>query len=454
MLTTSNRKYWNTCSIPFQNLTSLRAHFIHVFDHEGLKLDDVDLTDEVDLLHEVSSKDETSSISKTSTFVFLSEEQKSLEEVANVQQGQTKYELDDVESGLEFISFSEAGSSINTVSILPGFTSDSGNNSIDVTSEKTIEASFSSLESSEDIVMPESIMKAVSVELLTTSCLGQAGNVIKGKNESTMHLIKPLLNQSVLWNKIFWKSSDDSVCAERYPTSSESEKKYSPDTDSLMSVSSPEQSSDLISESGSKSSVSNLKSISPGGSLQSLPSSPLKGKISVKKLTSESFSSENDISRSLEIVYVQPENDPKEQLKAQYRTVSPVPTMEKVEKRKASFTQLKRPSSQEPGLEFMEKENLSDVPLTSSVDHYDMPKAISADFTPYISDIDPLTFKKPPSPTKILTPVITSSPVHQQLAEDKFSPVFEIHSKTPLRSPEKKFEYVEGKKITTVGTCC
>ena len=39
-------------------------------------------------------------------------------------------------------------------------------------------------------------------------------------------------------------------------------------------------------------------------------------------------------------------------------------------------------------------------------------------------------------------------------SEKKISPVFEIHSKTPLRSPEKKFEYVEGKKITTVGTCC
>jgi len=208
--------------------------------------------------------------------------------------------------------------------------------------------------------------------------------------------------------------------------------------------------------SSKSSSSAHIKSISPAGSLQSLPSSPLKVKTSVRKLTSESFSSDNDISRSLEIVYVQPEADPKEEMKAQYRASpsSPGLSEEKTEKRKASFTQLKRPVSQEPGVELLEKENLSesDLPSISSPDQYDMPKTKSADFTPYVSDFEPPTFKKLPSPTKILTPVVTSSPVHQQLAEETFSPIFEILSKTPLRSPEKKFEYVEG-NTTTVGTC-
>jgi hypothetical protein len=181
----------------------------------------------------------------------------------------------------------------------------------------------------------------------------------------------------------------------------------------------------------------------------------LQTKTSVKKLTSESFSSENDISRSLEIIYVQPEVDPKEEMKAQYcTTYSPPLSEDKIEKRKASFTQLKRPVAYEPGAETLEKENLSesDIPSNSSPDQFDMPKTKSADFTPYISDFEPPTFKKLPSPTKILTPAVTSSPFRQQLAEEKFSPVFEILSKTPLRSPEKKFEYVEG-NTTTVGTC-
>jgi len=194
--------------------------------------------------------------------------------------------------------------------------------------------------------------------------------------------------------------------------------------------------------------------MSPSGSLQSLPASPLKAKTSVRKLTSESFSSENDISRSLEIVYVQPEIDPKEELKAQYSAAfSSSPSVEKMEKRKASFTQLKRPASHEPCLESLEKGNLSESDILSFSSPDDMPKTKSADFTPYLSNIEPPTFKKLPSPTKILTPVVTSSPVHKQLTEDDFSPVFEIHSKTPLRSPEKKFEYVEG-NTTTVGTCC
>ena len=54
------------------------------------------------------------------------------------------------------------------------------------------------------------------------------------------------------------------------------------------------------------------------------------------------FSSDDDRSRSLELIYSEPEDDQKQKLSQIYRTASPAHDHEKLEKRKASFTQVKR----------------------------------------------------------------------------------------------------------------
>merc|ERR1712181_205563 len=54
------------------------------------------------------------------------------------------------------------------------------------------------------------------------------------------------------------------------------------------------------------------------------------------------FSSDEDRSRSLELIHGEPEDDQKQKLSHIYRTASPANDHEKLEKRKASFTQVKR----------------------------------------------------------------------------------------------------------------
>merc|ERR1712226_948430 len=94
-----------------------------------------------------------------------------------------------------------------------------------------------------------------------------------------------------------------------------------------------------------RSPVSHLVANQPSSqSIQSLPSSPSR-KPSVKQrsiVTSELFSSDEDKSRSLELIYSEPEDDQKQKLSHIYRTASPANDNEKLEKRKASFTQVKR----------------------------------------------------------------------------------------------------------------
>ena len=121
------------------------------------------------------------------------------------------------------------------------------------------------------------------------------------------------------------------------------------------------------------------------------------------------------------------------------------------QKRKPSYTQLKRPLSTDPAnrSDSPDKgsQSESDLPVTSSSSEtYEMAtaKAISSDFTPYVSDIKPVLTKAEPSPTKIIR--ATSPPDQAQISEDILSPILSIHSSTPVRSPEKKFEYVEGKQ--------
>jgi hypothetical protein len=179
----------------------------------------------------------------------------------------------------------------------------------------------------------------------------------------------------------------------------------------------------------------------------------------VRKLTSESFSSENDISKSLEIIYVEPEVNQTEMI-AHYRMSSPgVDQVKEFQKRKPSYTQLKRPLSTDPA-NLTSRSNSptdkgslseSDMPITSSSSEpYEMATTTQQggnDFTPYVSDIEPLLCKTVTSPTKIIR---TSSPMEEpQFTEEILSPILSINSSTPVRSPEKKFEYVEGKERHT-----
>jgi hypothetical protein len=216
-----------------------------------------------------------------------------------------------------------------------------------------------------------------------------------------------------------------------------------------QSSKSPEQLSPPL-----KSPVSVLKSTSPDISTQSLPSSPKRlvhsNSNGVKKITSELFSSATDLSRSLEIVYKEPEEDPKRKLSSQYRTESPNNSAEnvnkKLEKRKASFTQLRKYSDYETSIYKSQQScpgGFSDNIETESN---------SADFTPYVTVIHP-PHKKPPSPTKVSLPKSPSSPNHQQVSEEKISPILEVKCKTPERSPQRKFQYVKGNERQIMGTC-
>merc|ERR1719419_853518 len=80
-------------------------------------------------------------------------------------------------------------------------------------------------------------------------------------------------------------------------------------------------------------------------SVQSLPTSPQRKHSGKQRtvVTSELFSSDEDKSRSLELIYSEPEDDQKQKLSSIYRMASP-PAKDngRLEKRKASFTQVKR----------------------------------------------------------------------------------------------------------------
>merc|ERR1719239_1679281 len=382
---------------------------------------------------------------------------------------------DDVESGLELMS-----SELMSTPRMPGSTIESGlPESLDLDTDKTIEGEFQSLDFITDLEMDspklakDKELEAARTEVnLLMSTVTQAALEIrsdvkemlpdltptpdsktplsefkqflesqeseKNKQESEVkEWVKPLLAGKCLQERKFWKSEEEKLTS---PTGSSG--KSSPSFNSNSASSNDKSKSALNSP---RSPLTALKAMSPSGSIQSLPSSPVKGarSSSVRKLTSESFSSENDISRSLEIVYVQPESSPIEQLTAAYRTASPS-LGRKFEKRKPSFTQLRRPPSNELRSDSPDKYSESDIPSSASPDYYEMSQTKSADFTPFVSDIEPLKQKNALSPTKIIAP--SKSCPTEQVSSEILSPILDIKSQTPLRSPEKKFEYVQGLK--------
>ena len=451
-------KCWHTSSQPFENISSMRAHFVQSFSNdckmteEDLSCDEkiiLDYSKNEDILNANSGKNISPVFSGNHDLDIFKSSPKHFP--TNLAFSLGKFE-DDEESGLGILSPD------TTTQRTFEYTNESCLTEFD--SEKTIEGGLHSLDYTADVELleidlPHSVETKVVCLLTHTPevvCEIQtdAKNVIVGNTTSSQSSLpsnlvaawmQPLMSTHCLHNKDFWNSPLNETCPSKHSNESEiSSSDISPSSETSRMSCPP------------RSPLSIVKSLSPTDSVQSLPSSPMKAvrSVSVRKLTSESFSSENDISRSLEIVYVEPELDPKETFSAQYRTNSPLYTENtKFEKRKASFTQLKRPPSNELRSDSPEKENMSesDIPSSASPDFFEFPKVTSAEFTPYVSDVEPLMNKKLTSPTKIIAPYTSSSPVQHVVSNEILSPILDIQSQTPLRSPEKKFEYVQGNPL-------
>ena len=442
-------KYWHTTQQPFENISSFRAHFVQSF------------CDENKFAEKNKTKDQIS-VDNSKIEDYFNANSKVVDKVVSENQDQDIFRLsqqhfpttfglgkfeDDLESGLGMLSpdtttlrtldTNEGGlQSLDFVGDLEVLEKDASCSAESYTSELDCFISGSEKEIAENYsdnlihdgeIFPE--LKTVSSSEYQSSLL----------INSVAEWMQPLISCNCLQSKNFWISGE----VVREPLQSLN----NPDFSSTDTSPSSEMSSKLGCP--PRSPLSIVKSLSPTDSVQSLPSSPRKTvrSVSVKKLTSESFSSENDISRSLEIVYVEPEFDPKETFTAQYRTHSPLNNdNSKFEKRKPSFTQLKRPTSHDLRSDSPDKGNLSesDIPSSASPDFFEISKATSAEFTPYVSDIEPVLNKKLTSPTKIIAPYTSSPPVQHVVSNETISPILDILSQTPLRSPEKKFEYVQG----------
>ena len=208
-------------------------------------------------------------------------------------------------------------------------------------------------------------------------------------------------------------------------------------------------SSQVASEkSHSKESSNNELSLSA----HSLPSSPRRLRRAhssgVKKITSEIFSTESDITRSLEIVYKEPAENSRRKLSEKYRHVSSNGASDgsisndgqKIEKRKASVTLLKgRSDSNEQ--EFSISKALVDSSSRSNESSSESEEAVETKPKGGEPDL-PLLSKKQPSPTKIRQPVTSLKP--QQSSEEVISPVLQVLCQTPERSQKHLYKYVEG----------
>jgi hypothetical protein len=189
-------------------------------------------------------------------------------------------------------------------------------------------------------------------------------------------------------------------------------------------------------------------------SAHSLPSSPRRLRRAhssgVKKITSEIFSTESDITRSLEIVYKEPAENSRRKLSEKYRHVSSNGASDgsisnesqKIEKRKASVTLLKsRTDSKE--LELAAASAKSDSSSRSS-DEEEVDKVGGDEQAE--TEVPALT-KKQPSPTKIKQPVSVIKP--ELTSEEVISPVLKVLCQTPERSQKHLYKYVEGMLPTT-----
>ena len=140
----------------------------------------------------------------------------------------------------------------------------------------------------------------------------------------------------------------------------------------------------------------------------------------MKKITTELFSTESDLSRSLDIVYTEPEGEPRRKISEKYRHSSSSSSTgsgdgaASMEKRKPSVTQLSRASPEEEEEEMAAFAEEPPIP-------------------------PPRTKKKTPSPTKIKQPCAPLGRASQeQISEEVISPVLEVS----LRTPENALEAI------------
>ena len=177
----------------------------------------------------------------------------------------------------------------------------------------------------------------------------------------------------------------------------------------------------------------------------SLPSSPrhLRRTVSngVKKLTSEIFATDNDLSRSLEIVYSEPSSDERRKLSERYRHTSSSSgasngsvnnEQKKVEKRKASVTQIRKTPDEDLARDSTTPCSGPESSTTTTTTDQEMKLQHSSEPLEKSSksqDTSPIREKKTASPTKIQTPAPTSGSV--QISSEDFTPMLQVECKTP-----------------------
>lgn len=189
----------------------------------------------------------------------------------------------------------------------------------------------------------------------------------------------------------------------------------------------------------SKSPTSQLQQEELSGESHSLPSSPRRLRRAqshgVKKLTSELFSTDSDISRSLEIVYTEPEEDPRRKLSERYRhsssSNSDAASNERLEKRKPSVTQLRK--SPDPAV-YSRSQSCSKT-SSASESPYELKHAAAVSEARKSSG-SPMGSKdkKVPSPTKIHHPAPSAAALKVQTSDEIISPVLEVECHTPQKS--------------------
>jgi len=184
---------------------------------------------------------------------------------------------------------------------------------------------------------------------------------------------------------------------------------------------------------------------------QSMPSSPrhLRRTVSngVKKLTSEIFSTDRDLSTSLEIVYSEPSKvDERRKLSERYRHTSSSSgasngsvnnDQHKIEKRKASVTQIRKtPDELATGelQDFAPSGQESDdiarsAEPTCSTSDGEMKLYHSSE--PIETKSSPIKEKKTASPTKIQAPAPASGAIKKKTCSEEFSPMLQVECKTP-----------------------
>ena len=303
------QKYYHCSNQPFENISSLRAHFVQPFYAEDDEVRGNSETTGISMPNNCGNNNDTDSNSGKEKGSRANSEKDEFKDSPIHFPSNLAFQIgkfdDDIESGLELLS-----SNATFTPRIRDNTLESGlPESVDFGTDKTLDCQ--SLE---------------YVQELELDCPNFEN---KDKVNSW---IQPVISGTCLQSKLFWKTDSPVISQDSSPVFSQ---------ESLPPTIIHSKSTDH----SPRSPTSIVKSISLSGSVHSLPASPIKKiSTSVRKLTSESFSSEHDISKSLEIVYVEPDIDPKEELTAHYRTASPS-SEKKFEKRKPSYTQLKRPVS-------------------------------------------------------------------------------------------------------------